>query len=176
VVYGDALMQIILCDIDSTLSNTEHRHHLVPEDRYKGNWMPFALACRADGIIESVAFVVRMLAVDYPIFLVSGRNSIARDLTTDWLEKHNIPYDNLRLYEPLWDDEKENAAFKVAHAPELRNMGYDPVLMIDDWPSVADAMEAIGIPTLLVTPPYVDNPMKDYHDSYTRVGLDYGPR
>jgi hypothetical protein len=153
---------IILCDLDSTLADTRHRHHLAPtpgtQHEY-GAWLKFAMACYEDEVMEGTALLIRLLAERYPIYFVSGRSQEALTLSIAWLtDKAQVPFESVRLHRQ--EDPEDNAQFKVEYVHRLRAEGLNPILAIDDWPGVATALRAIGVPTICLNPMYEDGPMQ----------------
>ena len=85
----------VICDIDGTIANLEHRLHFVfnedgTKKRYKDtDWEGFHKACADDTPYEDVIAVVRALSASgYRVVFVSGRNATVRDETITWLYKH----------------------------------------------------------------------------------------
>lgn len=145
----------VCVDLDSTLCDTSHRHHLVlaGEEREQTDWVAYSLACAGDAPIEGVRRLVRLLARDHRIVLVSSRDEQARALTEAWLAEHDVPFDELILGgvdgAPAALD-----AFKVHHVAALIDRGERVALVIDDLPSLPAAMAPLGVPVLSVRPPY----------------------
>ncbi len=158
-VDGPVLMpgSVVCVDLDSTLCDTRHRRHLVraPDDPQPTDWREYSLACADDPPIEGPIARVRLLARAYRIVIVSARDEAARDLTVVWLRRHEVPYDRLILYRSGVDD-ADIVAFKATQIGLLRAEGAEVVLMVEDAPTVAAAMQALGVTTLLVQPPAVD--------------------
>lgn len=91
--WGDGPVAIV--DIDGTLSDPSHREHLVHGK--KKNWPLFFREAEGDPPVPIVCDWLRALqAADIKIVLVSGRPiNLAGKLTAEWLDCHQIPYDNL---------------------------------------------------------------------------------
>ena len=86
-------LPIILCDIDGTLANGEHReHHLKGE---KKDWKSYYAELSGDSPIDLVVRWVRELSQDHTICLVSGRPDTYQRETLVWLIDNGIPYDYL---------------------------------------------------------------------------------
>lgn len=137
----------IIVDLDNTLCDTRHREHLVAQR--PRNWVAYSMACVADPCIEWVADVVRSwsVAVQGSVFILSGRNSEARQETVVWLRQHRIPWLEVILRKP--NEHEPNAAYKVKHAQRIQQ-DYDVQFILDDHPGVIQAMSEIGIPGLWV--------------------------
>lgn len=147
----------VCVDLDSTLADTSHRHHLVlpGAERDKTDWVAYSLACADDAPIEGACQLVRLLSVKHRIVVLSRRDEAARELTQGWLARHNVPYDELVLggVDGAPDDQLE---FKVHHLRALLERGEEVLLMVDDLPGLGEAVAAAGLPTpvLRVQPPY----------------------
>lgn len=150
------MIDIVLSDLDSTVCDVSHREHLAPADKADTqNWIPYSKACSEDTPIAGVVQTLQLLSKSYPIFMVSGRNVEATIETFSWLTEHSVPFTSLHLHSE--DDLRHNGEYKVAYIEELRAMGYNPILMLEDSPTVSRMIEAAGVPVLRVAPPYVDN-------------------
>ena len=91
----------------------------------------------------------------YPLFFVSGRNVEAYTETAEWLKRFEIPVSGLRLRGE--SDPLHNGEYKVAHIHHLRNIGYEPILMLEDHVSVSKLIqEKTGVKVLTVKPWYED--------------------
>jgi phosphoglycolate phosphatase-like HAD superfamily hydrolase len=86
--------RIIICDLDGTLCNCEHRLHLANSK----NWDEFNAACVNDPVNEDIANIIRNLASNTTkIYLVSGRDDKFKEQTEKWLLLNDIPYDKLYM-------------------------------------------------------------------------------
>jgi predicted kinase len=87
--FGDK--PIILCDLDGTLCDEEHRrYHLNGE---KKSWNDYFSLLSDDKPVDFVIKWVRELAKDHTIALVSGRPDTYQFETLTWLRKHEVPFD-----------------------------------------------------------------------------------
>ncbi|MGH9065915.1 MAG: MBL fold metallo-hydrolase, partial [Acidimicrobiales bacterium] len=148
---------IVCVDLDSTLADTSHRHHLVldGDDRDRTDWLAYSMACAGDSPIAGPCRLVGLLAGDHRIVVVSSRDGKARKLTEEWLEAQGIPYDELILGggDGAPSDLHE---FKIHHLRTLVEAGHQLDLVIDDLPGLpaAVAEAGLGVPVLTVRPPY----------------------
>lgn len=145
----------ICVDLDSTLCDTSHRHHLVAagEERENTDWVAYSLACGGDAPIEGACRLVRLLAPHYRIVLLSSRDEQARTLTEGWLAAQGVPFDELILGGA--DGAPRGLEdFKVHHVAALIEQGEQVALVVDDLPGLPAAMESLGVPVLTVRPPY----------------------
>ena len=154
----DAPKRATVCvDLDSTLADTSHRHHMVlPGDQRDGtDWVAYSLACEEDKPIEGACQLVRILSRDHRIVVLSRRDEASRELTSRWLLRHRVPFDELILggVDGAPADPRE---FKVHHLRALLGRGERIVLAVDDLPGldVAVAGAGLDVPVLRVQPPY----------------------
>lgn len=93
---GRPQYKYVLCDIDGTLANLEHRLHHVREK--PKNWPAFFREIPNDSVIWPVYTVIEALrASKYSIILVSGRGEEERVATENWLKHHQLGYDELLM-------------------------------------------------------------------------------
>lgn len=145
--------QAVVCDLDSTLFHTEHRHHLSPLTNPDATWEGYADACDGDGIIQGTARLLDMLHPHYQIHLCSGRSANARKKTREMLDKYAVSWDHLHLRPE--GNRQSNGKFKVAYIKGLQGWGIDVVLMLEDWKEAADyILQETGVPYMLVNPGY----------------------
>jgi len=83
----------LICDIDGTLANINHRLHFVKQD--KKDWKSFFNDISKDEVNKWCLDIIRGLRDKYIITLCSGRPDDYRDITLKWLEDNRIPYDHL---------------------------------------------------------------------------------
>ncbi len=96
----DFTFDVVIFDLDGTLSNHEHRNHLTPGkgDNDDGDWDAFTLASENDSPYPLVCTLARALyPISYRFEIWTGRGSIARESTIKWLKCHDIKYDNLLM-------------------------------------------------------------------------------
>lgn len=146
---------LVFVDLDSTLANTQHRHHMIDTEDWQGtDWEAYSAASADDEVIEGVAVTVRQLFLRHAVVIVSGRNDTAMDTTRAWLWKNEIPFDSVVLR--TRGDDRPNEQYKVEmmQAWLKQNGRTAPDLVIDDWPPLAPYLEKLGWPLLLVNPNY----------------------
>lgn len=146
---------IVLCDIDGTLANCDHRRKLLPNG--KMDWAHFLNPdlVALDLPIVPVLNTVHALQVDdnYVIF-VTGRHEGLRSVTHNWLIRHfcsleNDPPEILRMRKA--DDFRPDHIIKEEILDSIiLDMGGPPHLVIDDRPSVLSMWRRRGIFTLSI--------------------------
>lgn len=153
-------VSIVLCDLDSTLADTRHRHDKAPNMDPDATWESYGASCESDVLMQGTATVLRLLhSQGHAIHILSGRSLAWQPSTVVWLHKHAVPFTRLRLRKE--SDEESLLEYKLGYARELQRKGFDIALAIEDWPQICDEFEAqLGIPSLCVNPKYHDNPMQ----------------
>ena len=90
---------IILCDLDGTLSDYSERVHLYKDKDYKS----FNEAGIHDKPIEKVCEIIRNLHCSYrpvdpiEVVIITARDESCRQDTAHWLKRNKIPYDGLLM-------------------------------------------------------------------------------
>lgn len=116
----------IICDIDGTLA-------LRTSDRSPFDWM----RVKEDGLNIPVASVVSsMKHAAAKVILFSGRDSICRKLTEEWLEEYAIEYDELFMRKHL-DNRKDTLVKSEMFQNNIKDK-YDVFFVLDDRDRVVD--------------------------------------
>ena len=93
VFTGDNIMLAVF-DIDGTLANNDHREHLAQAKK----WDEFHKLAPGDKPLEATAAVARALhEAGHRIAIWTARPDTYWSETRDWLNKHNIPWNDLRM-------------------------------------------------------------------------------
>lgn len=83
-------MPFVICDIDGTIANIDHRLHYVKED--PKNWNSFFAELNNDEPrTEIISKVLDKIKLGYELIYVSGRPESYREETIKWMRKHDIP-------------------------------------------------------------------------------------
>jgi len=87
----------IICDLDGTLCNIDHRLHFVhPPEGVKKDWRSFSGSLRTDDLNSWCDLILSLTREEgYPTILCSGRTDNYKELTKDWLKKYDVEYDHL---------------------------------------------------------------------------------
>ncbi len=134
----ETLTPAILCDLDGTLAILNGR------SPYDG------AACENDLLNEPIAELVRSYAKNgTKIILLSGRENNARSQTERWLNKYNIPFDDLFMRE-AGDKRKDSIVKKELFDLHIANR-YFVRFVLDDRDQVVDLWRLdLGLPCLQV--------------------------
>jgi len=99
MINTDRRFDVVIFDLDGTLTKTEHRHHLIPPPNTANSdksWDAFSLAAKHDPPQSQVVLLARMLYTFSSYFMIfSGRGEIARADTVKWLVDNDLYYDEL---------------------------------------------------------------------------------
>lgn len=134
--------QAIIVDIDGTIANIEHRTHFVrgPD---KKNWKDFFANMDKDTPNEWCKDLINRYKEDHLIVLCSGRPDSYREVTEQWLKKHNIFFDE--LYMRPRDDQRADSIIKEIILDFELSPRYNITMWIDDRKQVIDKIRERGI-------------------------------
>jgi predicted kinase len=128
-----------LVDVDGTLALNTTRH-------------PFAWdRVGEDSLNPAVAELVRQLARNQAIVVLSGRSDVCRHLTLAWLEQHDIPYTELFM-RPQEDQRADTLLKSDLYAMHVRDR-YNVLGVIDDRPQVCRMWRSLGLSVFQVGNP-----------------------
>lgn len=134
----------VIVDIDGTLSNAEHRVHLIAEKK----WPEFYDLCHLDSVHNHIAVIVNLLADRYRIVLTTGRVERVRNKTEAWLNKNGITYHEL-LMRPDGDFRPDDVLKEEILDRDILPL-FNPVFSLDDREKVVAMWRRRGIPCLQV--------------------------
>jgi len=143
--------KIVVCDIDGTLANTEHRKHWVGSK--PKNWAAWNAAMHLDTVHEDIKWLLNILdnrTLNTRIILCSGRGEETRAVTEQWLADNDIYYH--ALYMRSEKDNRKDSIVKVELLQQIRKDYGEPFLWFDDRQQVVDAIRACGVRVLQVAP------------------------
>lgn len=147
-------VQAVCFDLDSTLRDSRQRHHLTPRrnpDNPEITWDTYSAEGIHDTPILGPIALTHLLYPHYQIHIVSGSGQAVQALTIEWLMKHSVTYDFLKLR----TDDTPNGEFKVRYIEQLRAKGTQTALFVEDWGPVAREIEQrTDVPVLVVNPLY----------------------
>lgn len=151
-------IKVVICDLDGTLCNIEHRLHHVREG--KKDWGKFFQGIPNDVPHEWCVNILKGLVDKYKIVYCSGRSEDEREKTESWLAENglNAFYDrDHTLHQvPLYmrkakDSRKDSIVKEIILDFEILTR-YVPVFMIDDRQQVVDMWRSRGYTCLQCAP------------------------
>jgi uncharacterized HAD superfamily protein len=101
-----------------------------------------------DTLDETIARLIDRHSDKYKIILLSGRKSEARDITLDWLKRHNIYYDDLFM-RATGDDRKDDIVKRELFDAHIRD-NYQVEFVLDDRDRVVAMWRGLGLKVLQV--------------------------
>ena len=140
IEHDPSLPYAIICDIDGTLA-----HGIDNGLRLPYEWD------KVDGDVlddEVMEILTDKTNRGLGIILVSGRNSVCREMTEDWLAKHGVNYD--RLLMRAEDDNRDDTIVKREIYEEHIKGKYNISLVLDDRQRVVDMWRSLGLKCLQV--------------------------
>lgn len=140
----------VLVDLDGTLLNNDHRQHFMQEA--KPNWKAFFAAMTHDTVNPEVAVVVDLMYKwsQAAVILVTGRPATYQQQTLENLYAQNVSFSALVMRHEK--DNRSDVVTKQEMLEQIKFMGYQPVMAIDDRPEVVHMWRTNGIRTLQTDP------------------------
>lgn len=146
----------IICDLDGTLCNIDHRLHYVKNaDKKKRRWDLFNKTIPDDKLNAWCANLINQMnitdfAFSNDIILCSGRVDSSRKDTVEWLEKYNIQYSHLFMRHR--SDFRQDAIIKEIILDFEILPRYKVLFCIDDRQQVVDMWRKRGLVCLQCAP------------------------
>ena len=161
---------VVICDLDGTLADVNHRLHYIKNDDgtlkpyAERDWDSFNDACRYDAPNEDVMDILRslMLAAHWgrseapprerEVYILSGRNEVTRRRTVKWLKKYvysYLDYDTHLIMRKA-DDRRPDTEVKLEMVRELGLTPDDVLCILDDRQCVVDMWRENGFRCLQV--------------------------
>ena len=133
----------VICDIDGTLCNVEHRlHHVRGEG--KKDWNSFFKEMVNDTPNLWCLELVEKFSNDYQIVFCSGRPDSWRPQTVEWLAKYGLhPYMYKLYMRPRSDSRNDSITKEVLLDFEILTR-FEPFFFVDDRKRVVDVWRRRG--------------------------------
>jgi hypothetical protein len=132
----------IICDLDGTLTNCEHRRHFVNPDvkpeGFKRNWKAFFEGMVDDSVNLPVhQTIVALKHLGYETVYCSGRPDNYRKETLTWLKKYCNQTPEYLFMRNRNDQRPDNFIKEIIYEFELKTR-FDILLVLDDRQQVVD--------------------------------------
>ncbi len=144
--FDPGLPPVVICDLDGTLAHMNGK-------RGPFDWKKVGL----DDIDPAVAHIIDAInCVKYAkVFLFSGRDSVCRPDTEEWLERNAIEYDLLAMRPK--DDVRKDTIIKSEMIDGYIRGKYNILFWMDDRPVVSRMLrDEFGITVLQAGDPYTE--------------------
>lgn len=141
--------KVIVCDLDGTLANCEHRRHFVrPPEGVKKDWKSFNAGIPNDTINTWCHLIIMSMEDTYNISTVfcTGRDSNQERATREWLEKNTLS--RFPLYMRNRQDSRQDYIIKEIILDFELLTRYEPYFFIDDRQQVVDMYRKRGYTVL----------------------------
>jgi len=122
----------IVCDLDGSLCDVEHRLSFI-RGAGKKDWNGFFGAMDKDTVRPVVKELIDLTYPGYPVVLVTGRPEKYREMTESWLVNNNIRYDALYMRR---DEDKRSDILIKQEILDLYLNRNNIEMSIDDRPCV----------------------------------------
>lgn len=130
--YNQSLPNAIICDIDGTLA------HMVGRGAFEWGKVDTDIV---DTIVKYI--VKQQKDIGNKIILLSGRDSICRELTEKWLKDNDINYD-LLLMRSASDNRKDSIIKEEIYKTHIKNK-YNVLFVLDDRDQVVEMWRKLGL-------------------------------
>lgn len=134
-------------DMDGTLANSDHRKKWVMQK--PKNWPAWNAGMAHDPPHNDIVQFARIAdEKGIAVVICSGREDVYREVTENWLKKHNVPF--VKTYMRKKKDYRDDSIVKKELLEDIRADGYNPILAFDDRDRVVKAWRECGIRCLQV--------------------------
>lgn len=140
----DLKLNAIICDLDGTMCNLDHRLHYVKQE--KKDWKNFLSNIDKDGLNQWCRTITNSLRMNNIIVFCSGRDDNYREKTTKWLSENKCHYDWLFM-RPRDDYRQDFIVKEIILEFELLTR-FNILFTIDDRKQVVDMWRKHGLTCL----------------------------
>lgn len=130
----------ILVDIDGTIAHNAGKRGFY-------DWKAVGLD---EPILEIIEIVSWAKLAGFTVIVMSGRDGICEPETSDWLDKHDVPYD-LLVMRGVGDMRKDSIIKRELFDEWVRDV-YNVQFVLDDRQQVVNMWRAMGLRCLQVAP------------------------
>lgn len=129
----------VIIDIDNTLSIANDRFKLAEKENGKTDW-DFVHA--PENLIKDkpnlpmIELAKNYKQIGFEVIILTGRPESTRNITKEWLQKYNIPYN--KLYMRSWED-------NFLKAPDFKRKIYETEIKKDVFCAYDDDQRVIDV-------------------------------
>ena len=139
----------IVCDLDGTLANVDHRRHYVRRQKpLKPNWVMFFEKMTEDPVNEWCREILENMSEKYPIVYATGRAGEYMPHTETWLKENNLRFGNSYLFSRMEKDHRKDDIVKEIILEFEIKTKFNPFFIIDDRQQVVDMWRKHGYTVL----------------------------
>jgi hypothetical protein len=139
---GSVAVSLAVLDIDGVVADVRHRLHHI--ERRPKDWGRFFTAATDDPALEPGVRLATDLAQRHEVVWLTGRPSWLRAVTSEWLERHDLP--GRELHMRARSDYRPARLFKLGVLDTLRLR--EIAAFVDDDSEVIDAAVEAGYPAV----------------------------
>ncbi len=140
-----SLQEVLIVDLDGTLTNCEHRVHYVECD--EPDWKSFYKGMIDDPINEWCKRIIETFSRDnVEIIFITGRPQTYRNLSEEWLRKHQIVYKSLYMRDEE-DHRDDHLVKKEIYLNHVKDK-FKTLFVLDDRKSVVTMWRGQGLTCL----------------------------
>lgn len=142
----------IVCDLDGTMANVEHRRGYVRADdladgeKFRPNWKKFFEEMVNDPVNEWCREITSMMTERYPIIFATGRPADYEEHTKLWLDMNNL-YGQFLFMRQAGDYRKDSIVKEIILEFEIKPR-YNILFVLDDRQQVVDMWRKHGYTVL----------------------------
>lgn len=147
----DDKQKVIICDLDGTLCNIDHRKSLVSRaEGHKPNWYRFFQEMKYDEPNEWCREILKRFTGDHEIVFCSGRPEEYREVTEQWLKDHNLYFGHLFM-RSKGDYRPDNLVKEILLDFDILPQ-FEPQFVLDDRQQVVNMWRNRGLVCLQCAP------------------------
>jgi hypothetical protein len=135
----------IICDLDGTLANIDHRRKYV-EKKQGRDWKKFFLEMSFDTANQWCKMLLEQMSLRFDVIICTGRPEQFRRETEDWLNVNQIPYKKL-LMRPNEDNRPDDELKSDLYEKYLEPL-YQIIFVVEDRQSAVDMWRKKGLTCL----------------------------
>jgi FMN phosphatase YigB (HAD superfamily) len=140
-IYRKPQRKVVICDLDGTLADINHRLHCLDEKDWAGFWAAVPQDTPNQWCVD---LLYGMELLGYEVIFVSGRNEVARADTEKWLTDLEL---NRTLYMRYKDDRRPDYVVKKEiYRKYLADR--EVVFVVEDRTQVVEMWRAQGLTVL----------------------------
>lgn len=140
----------ILCDVDGTLANIDTRVEMATRNSPPGKRMDWDVFLDPEVMRncdrpnkDVVELVNALVSSGHNVIITSARNERHRDVTTWQMQQWNVPHVAMFMRDD--EDFRKDSVVKTELLENIRSLGYNPTIAIDDRNQVVENWRELGL-------------------------------